>query len=127
VAYAILVPALMSFKFQNSVIYEQLTLFAKDIFIFTGKLPNYESNGLILQIRNLASELLTDYAGGLSRTDKSDPTAALDKCIIGVAKIASLIDLSCQLKYIDHTVHTKWVLICDEITKRLYETHKSSK
>lgn len=116
----------MSFKFQSSVIYEQLSLFAKDIFIFTGKLPNYESNGLIQQIRTLASELLTDYATGYIRTDKADPAHALDKCITGVAKISALVDLSCQLKYIDHTVHAKWILICDEITKRLYETHKSS-
>jgi four helix bundle protein len=117
----------MSFKFQGTVIYEQLSFFAKDIFIFTGKLPNYESNGLIQQIRILASNLLTDYAEGNVRTEKSDPTTALDKCIIGVVKIASLVDLSCQLKYIDHTVHTKWMLICDEITKRLYETRKSVK
>jgi len=117
----------MSFKFQGSVIYEQLSLFAKDIFVFTGKLPNYESNGLIQQIRSLASKLLTDYAKGNARTEKSDPSVALDNCIVGVAEIASLIDLSCQLKYIDHTTHTKWVMICDEITKRLYETHKTQK
>ncbi len=84
----------MAFKFQGSVIYEQLTIFVKDIFVFTGKLPNYESNGLIQQIQNLASSLLTEYAQGYARTDNSDPEIALDKCIVTVAKIASLIDLS---------------------------------
>jgi four helix bundle protein len=117
----------MSFKFQTHVVYEQLSLFCKDIFVFTGRLPNYESNGLIQQIRNLASGLLQDFAEGYIRTDRSDPKVALEKCIISVAKIASLIDLSCQLGYIDHSTHNKWVLTCDEITKRLYETHKTLK
>jgi four helix bundle protein len=117
----------MSFKFQTHVIYEQLSLFCKDIYIFTGRLPNYESNGLIQQIRNLASSLLLDFAQGYTRTDQSDPQSAIDKCIITVAKIAALIDLCCQLGYVDHNTHSKWVLICDEITKRLYETHKTLK
>jgi four helix bundle protein len=117
----------MSFKFQGSVIYEQLSLFAKDIFVFTGRLPNYESNGLIGQIRNLASSLLQDYAQGYVRTDQSNPEVSLDKCIVSVAKIASLIDLSSQLEYIDYSTHSKWILICDEITKRLYEARKSLK
>ncbi len=117
----------MAFKFQSNVIYEQLSLFSKDIFTFTGKLPNYESNGLIQQIRTLAVNLLTDFAQGNVRTDRSDPSEALDRCIITVAKIAALVDLSCQLKYVDHPTHQKWVLICDEITKRLYEFHKTVK
>jgi four helix bundle protein len=117
----------MAFKFQGSVVYEQLSLFAKDVFIFTGRLPNYESNGLILQIRNLASGVVQDFAQGYVRTEQSNQAVALDKCIIAVAKVASLIDLSYQLGYIDNSTHSKWVLTCDEITKRLYETHKSLK
>jgi four helix bundle protein len=117
----------MSFKFQGSVIYEQLSLFVKDIFVFTGKLPSYESNGLILQLRNLSSGILTEYAQGYARTDNSDPAVSLDKCIVTVAKIVSLIDLSCQLKYIDHSLHNKWIMTCEEITKRLHEARKTLK
>jgi four helix bundle protein len=117
----------MAFKFQGTVIYEQLSYFARDIFQFTGKLPNYETNGLIQEIRNLASSLLQDYATGNVRTEHSNPELALDRCVISVAKITALIDLCCQLKYIDHSVHSKWILSCDEITKRLYETQKSLK
>jgi four helix bundle protein len=117
----------MAFKFQSHVVYEQLSFFAKDIFVLTGRLPNYESNGLIQQIRNLGSGLLQDFAQGYIRTEHSDPKVALDKCIISVAKIASLIDLSCQLGYIDHPTHTKYNLTCDEITKRLYDAQKTQK
>jgi hypothetical protein len=95
----------MPFKFQAQVPYEQLRIFTKDLFEFTGKLPNYESNGLIRQIRNLA----------------------IDNCIISVAKIAALIDLCSHLKYIDHYTRDKWLLTSDQVTKRLYEARKTLK
>lgn len=117
----------MPFKFQSQVIYEQLRIFTKDLFEFTGRLPNYESNGLIKQIRNLAIELLQDFAEGHVRTNKSDAQDSLDKCIAAIAKIAALIDLCSQLKYIDSRTREKWLLTCDEITKRLYESRKTLK
>lgn len=117
----------MPFKFQTQVTYEQLRIFTKDLFEFTGRLPNYESNGLIKQIRNLAINLLQDYAEGHVRTDKSDAVASIDNCIITVAKIAALIDLCSQLKYIEARTREKWLLTCDEITKHLYETRKTLK
>lgn len=115
----------MPFKFQSQVQYEQLRIFTKDLFEFTGRLPNYESNGLIKQIRNLAIGLLQDYAEGQVRTDKADSTNAIDNCITSVAKIAALIDLCSQLKYIDSKTMQKWMLTCDEVTKRLYDTRKN--
>ena len=117
----------MPFKFQSQVIYEQLRIFTKDLFEFTGKLPNYESNGLIKQIRNLAIDLLQEYAEGSVRIDRSGGEKSIDNCIVSVAKIASLIDLCSQLKYIDAHTRDKWLLTADEITKRLYETRKTLK
>jgi four helix bundle protein len=117
----------MPFKFQTQVQYEQLRIFTKDLFEFTGKLPNHESNGLIKQIRNLAMSLVQDYAEGHVRTEKSDAEESIDNCIVSIAKIASLIDLSSQLKYVDAKTRDKWLLTCDEVTKRLYETRKTLK
>jgi four helix bundle protein len=117
----------MPFKFQSQVIYEQLRIFTKDLFEFTGRLPNYESNGLIKQIRNLAIDLLQEYAEGNVRTDKVDAQQAIDNCIISIAKIAALVDLCSQLKYVDHKTRDKWLLTCDEITKRLYDSRKTLK
>lgn len=114
----------MPFKFQSQVVYEQLRIFTKDLFEFTGKLPNYESNGLIKQIRNLAIDLLQEYVEGNVRTHKPNYENSLDNCIASIAKIAALIDLCSQLKYIEARTRDKWFLTCDEVTKRLYESRK---
>ena len=115
----------MPFKFQSHVVYEQLSIFIKDVFQFTGKLPDYESNGLIRQIRNLAITLIQDYSEGFTRTSKTDSAEGLEKCIVSVAKITSLIDLCHRLNYIDKKTNERWINVCDELTKRLYETHKT--
>jgi four helix bundle protein len=115
----------MPFKFQNHVVYEQISIFAKDLFQFTGKLPEHESNGLIRQIRNLAINLLQDFTEGFVRTSKSESSEAIEKCIVSIAKVVSLIDLCQRLGYVDKKTNDRWTNICDELTKRLYETHKS--
>jgi len=117
----------MPFKFQSHIVYEQLRIFTKDLFEFTGRLPNYESNGLIKQIRNLGISLLQDYAEGHVRTTKLIVENSIDNCIVSIAKIAALIDLCAQLKYIEARTRDKWLLTCDEITKRLYDTRKTLK
>jgi hypothetical protein len=112
----------MAFKFQNQVVYERLRLFSKDVFIFTGRLPNYERHGLIHQLRHLATDLLENYAATSVRSAPGNP---IDSCVTTVAKIAALIDFCAQLDYTDPTTRDKWLLSCDEVTKRLYETRKT--
>lgn len=114
----------MPFKFQSHIVYEQLSIFAKDLFQFTGKLPDYESSGLIMQIRNLAITLIQDFTEGFVRTSKSESTAAMEKCIVSIAKIVSLIDFCQRLGYIDKRTNDRWTNICDDLTKRLYESRK---
>jgi four helix bundle protein len=115
----------MPFKFQGHVIYEQLELYTKDLFVFTGRLPNYESNGLIKQIRSLGIDLVQTFAEGFVRTSQTGAAEALEKCISTVARITSLIDLCFKLDYIDKRTNDRWTNMSDELTKRLYENHKS--
>ena len=112
------------FKFQNSVTYEQLSLFAKDIFVFSGRLPTYESNGLIKHLRNLASTAIQDYAEGTIRPSKFGATS-LERCIVTIAKISTVIDLCHLLGYIDKPTHEKGLWSCNDMVKRLYEAQKS--
>ncbi|HBC72491.1 hypothetical protein A2379_05135 [Candidatus Amesbacteria bacterium RIFOXYB1_FULL_47_13] len=114
----------MAFSFQNQVTYEQLLIFAKDIFAFTGKLPSYESNGLILRIRNLASSLLQEYALGSTRVSKVNFSQAVEKCIVLVAQIVSLSDLCVHLGYATLTAQRSLILSAEDITKRLYQLRK---
>jgi len=111
------------FKFQSQVLYEQLSLFAKEVFVLSGKLPAYESNGLIKQLRGLASGILEDYAESSVRTSKTG-NYITEKCVTNIAKISSLIDLCHHLGYIDKFVHDKWLWSCNDTVKRLYDSEK---
>lgn len=113
------------FKFKSHIIYEQLRTFNKDLFVLTGKLPNYESNGLIKQIRNLSVTTVQDFVEGQTRTSKGNTGESMEKCIVSIAKIASLIDLCESLGYVDSKTNERWGNICDDLTKRLYEAHKA--
>lgn len=117
----------MAFKFQGSIIYEQVLAFTKDIYDLTGKLPVYEQTGLITSLRQLASSMLTDLATGHTRVSSIDPTAAIHSCIESTAKTAALIDLAYHLGYITSPSHQHWILSCEDLTRRLYEHLKSSK
>ncbi|OGD09453.1 MAG: hypothetical protein A2184_02375 [Candidatus Moranbacteria bacterium RIFOXYA1_FULL_44_7] len=117
----------MSFKFLNQVLYEQLRQYTKDLFVLTGSFPSYESSGLIPQIRNLGTSLLEDFAESSTRFSESDVPKTLEKCILSIAKITALLDLSFQLKYVNQTTHHKWILASEDLTRRLYDTRKESK
>ena len=117
----------MSFKFQDSIIYEQVLAFTKDIYDLTGKLPVYEQPGLITSLRSLASSMLTDLAAGYTRASTLDPQTSVHSCIEKVAKTAALVDLCSSLGYLTKDGHSYWLLSCEDLTKRLYEHLKSSK
>lgn len=117
----------MSFKFQDSIAYEQVLAFTKDVYDLTGKLPVYEQTGLITSLRQLASSMLTDLASGHTRASNMDPPASIHSCIEKVAKIAALVDLCNSLGYLTPTGHSHWLLSCEDLTKRLYDHLKSSK
>jgi four helix bundle protein len=116
----------MAFKFQNQINYEQLLIFSKEIYDLTGKLPTYETQGLILALRKHTSSLLENYAVGSTRTSRVSPLQALDNCISIVAKITALIDLCHHLKYISDFAHQNAVSACEDLTHRLYESRKSA-
>ena len=117
----------MSFRFLNNLTYEQLRQFAKDIFSFTGKLPSHENAGLILQMRTQATNLLQDYTEAFARVSDTAAEESVKKCIVTAGKIAALIDLCHQLGYTTASTRSKWILICEDLTKRLYATQKSLK
>lgn len=123
--YWIITPMNMPFKFQGQVIYEQLLIFSKDIFAFSGKLPTYETDGMILQLRHLTTTLLQDYAVGGTRASKVSFTQAVDNCITTIARITAMIDLTFSLGYIQKPLHQKLILTCEDLTKRLYESRKT--
>jgi four helix bundle protein len=116
----------MAFKFQNQINYEQLLIFSKDIYDLTGKLPIYETQGLILALRKHTSSLLEDYVVGATRTSRTSPLQALDNCITTIAKIAALVDLCHFLKYISDTSHQNMISTCEDLTHRLYDSRKSA-
>jgi len=116
----------MAFKFQNQINYEQLLIFSKDIYNLTGKLPTYETQGLILDLRQHTSSLLENYAVGATRTSRISPLQALDNCITTIAKIAALVDLCHFLKYISDTSHQNMISTCEDLTHRLYDSRKSA-
>jgi len=117
----------MAFKFQDTIVYEQVLAFTKDIYDLTGKLPVYEQTGLITALRQLASSMLTDLASGHTRASHMDLHASIHSCIEKVAKIAALVDLCYNLGYLTKPSHSRWLLSCEDLTKRLYEQLKSSK
>ena len=117
----------MFFRFQDHVVYERVAIFTKEVYSLTGHLPTYEQPGLIQKLRDLASQMLQDLAEGYSHTPDTNESTAIDRCIISMGKIASLVDLCFQLDYLDVITHKKWLMSCEELTKRLYETRKSLK
>jgi len=117
----------MAFRFQEHVVYEQLTLFVADLYTLTGRLPNYEQTGLINSLRQLGNSLLQTFAAGFSRTPDNDPVRSLNLCIETLARIASLIDLGHHLGYITKTAHSHWIHSCEDLTKRIHEQIRSSK
>jgi len=117
----------MAFRFQDHIVYEQLTVFVADLYSLTGRLPTYEQAGLISGLRNLGNSLVQDFAAGYSRTPDNDPTKSLNSCIEKLARIASLVDLCHQLGYITKATQSRWLLACEDLTKRCYEQLKSSK
>lgn len=115
---------MLPFKFQNQIIYERLRIFAKDIYTFSGSLPAYEQTGLIHELRSLTTDLLESFAEGHVRTPKTDPGVSLDHCLIITAKIATVIDLCCQLEYTSSQTQANMINTCDELTKHLYDAKK---
>lgn len=117
----------MYFQFQNKIAYEKTRLFARDIFILTGKFPEYEKSGVIKQLRLMSVSALQDVTEFYASKSPDDASRSLDRAQKTIAKIASLLDLCSTLGFIYSTEIGKWFIICEDLCKQLEETRKTSK
>ncbi|HJZ06034.1 hypothetical protein A2634_01000 [Candidatus Amesbacteria bacterium RIFCSPHIGHO2_01_FULL_48_32] len=115
----------MYFRFQNKIAYEKTLIFTKDIFNLTGKLPDYEKNGVIKQLRAMGTSVLQDIAEHYSSKGPDDSFHSLDRSIKTVAKIAAMIDLCHNLGYLSSPNHHSWTVYCEDLAKHLEEIRKS--
>lgn len=115
----------MSFRFQSHVIYEQLLSFSSDVYSFSGRLPEFEKYGLIEHLRYLAGLVVEDFASGLTRTNETNFSNGIDKCLVGISRIVALVDLCLKLEYASTTSHHHLISSAEELTKRLYEAKKT--
>ena len=110
----------MALRFQNFPIYLEIRTFVKEIYQLTSKLPRQERFELASQLRRAATSILLNLAEGSMKKSDAEFNRFILIGVGSLSEIVAILDICLDEKYIHSSIHTHYMVKCENLIKQLY-------